>query len=170
MDSVDLEQLRTFVSPDIFVFLAAGNEPHHATPTEVEHPNPLEAELVANPLEEGLDALLLACSDMYELNAEAAEPNAKRLRFECVHENSQPSATTSKRSFAPPKTQQEMCKAKLSAIPASTAADTKYCVKIWNQWCSHRLEKYGDMIPPLDHPELTVKCFAENLSSFVFEV
>ena len=76
MDGVDLEQLQTFVPPGIFTFLAAGNEPHHTTPTEVEHPNPLEAELVANPLKEGLDALLLACSDMYKLNSEAAEPNA----------------------------------------------------------------------------------------------
>ena len=72
----------------------------------------------------GLDALLLACSDMYELNTET-EPSVKCLRLESDHENSQVSATTSKRSFVPPKTQQEMCKAKLSAIPASTAADTK---------------------------------------------
>ena len=173
MDSVDLEQLRTFVSPDIFEFLTAGSdltEPPHTTPTEAEQTNdPLEAELVANPLEVGLDALLLACSDMYELNAET-EPSVKHPRLESDHDSGQLSVTTSKRSFAPPKTQQEMCKAKLSAIPATTAADMKYCVKIWNQWCSHRLVKYGDVIPPLDHPELTVKSLAENLSSFIFEV
>ena len=78
--------------------------------------------------------------------------------------------TTSKRSFVPPKTQQEIGKAKLSAIPATTTADTKYCVKIWNDWCSHRLVKYGDVIPPLNHSELSVASLAEILSSFIFEV
>ena len=139
MDSIDLEQLQTFVSPDIFEFLTAGSDlikPPHATPTEAEQMNdPLEAELLANPLEVGLDAPLLTCSDMYKLNAET-EPSVKCPRLESDHENGQLSATTSKHSFAPPKTQQEMCKAKLSAIPATTAADTKYCVKIWDQWCS----------------------------------
>ena len=118
-----------------------------------------------------LDALLLAGSDMYEVNAEA-EPSVKRPRLQCdhMHESNQPSATTTKRSFAPPKTQQEICKAKLSAIPSTTTVDTKYCVKIWDQWCSHRLVNYGDLIPPLDDPELTVKSLAENLSSFILEV
>ena len=108
-------------------------------------------------MEEGLDALLLACSEMYELNANEAEPSAKRAKHES-DESGQPSATTSKRSFAPPKTQEEMCKAKLSAIPASTAADTKYCVRIWNQWCSHRLAKYDDAI----YPWIIQTCLAEN--------
>ena len=125
-------------------------------------------ELVANPLEVRLDALLLACSDMYKVNAET-EPSVKHPRLESDHESGHLSATTFKRSFAPPKTQQEMCKAKLSAISATTAADMKYRVKIWNQWCSHRLVKYGDVIPPLDHPELTVKSLAETLSSLLFE-
>ena len=68
MDSADLEQLRTFVSPEIFEFPTAGSDltkPPYATPTEAEQTNePLEAELVANLLEVGLDALLLACSDV----------------------------------------------------------------------------------------------------------
>ena len=34
----------------------------------------------------------------------------------------------------------------------------------------YRLVKYGDVIPPLDHPELTVKSLAENLMSFIFEM
>ena len=78
-------------------------------------------ELVANSLEV---ALLLACSDMYEVNAEI-EPCVKRSRLKSDHESSKLSAITSKHSFVPPKTKQEMCKAKLSAIPATTAADTK---------------------------------------------
>ena len=122
MDSVDLEQLRTFVSPEIFEFLTAGSgltEPPNATPTEAEQTNePLEAKLVANLLEVMLDALLLVCSDMCEMNAET-EPSVKRPRLKSDHESSQLSATTFKCSFATPKTQQEMCKAKLSAIAAS---------------------------------------------------
>ena len=172
MDSVDLKQLQTFVSSDIFEFLSndcALTPSSLTTPTEAERATePLEAELGADPLEAGLDALLLACSDMLEQNDET-EPGSKRPRLdsEC---SSTEELTTSKRSFAPPETQQEIGKAKLSAIPATTTADTKYCVKIWNDWCSHRLVKYGDVIPPLNHSELSVASLAENLSSFIFEV
>ena len=154
------------------MFLTAGNNltkpPRDDTSIEAgqtSDPGCLEAELVANPLEVGLDNLLLPRSDMYELNSET-ELSAKRLRLESDHGSGQLTASTSKHYFAPPKTEQEICKAKLSAIQASTAADMKYCVKIWNQWCSHRLAKYGDVISPLDHPELTAKSLAEHLSSF----
>ena len=118
MDTVDLEKLRTFVSPEIFAFLAADGDltqPLPVTPTPTEPEVELEVEpttypaprRLGNPLEEGLDALLLACSEMYELNANEAEPSAKRAKHES-DESGQPSATTSKRSFAPPKTQEEM--------------------------------------------------------------
>ncbi|MCG8626473.1 MAG: hypothetical protein MJE68_31300 [Proteobacteria bacterium] len=98
MDSVELEQLRGFVSPEIFEFLTSDSnvtEPPNATPTEAEQANdPVEAELVANPFQVGLDALLLAGSDMYEVNTEA-EPSVKRPRLQSdhMHESSQPSAT-----------------------------------------------------------------------------
>ena len=83
MDSVDLKQLQTFLSSDIFEFLSnvcALTPSSLTTPTEAERATePLEAELGADPLEAGLDALLLACSDMLELNDET-EPGSKRLR------------------------------------------------------------------------------------------
>ena len=65
-----------------------------------------------------MDALLLTCRDVFQLG----EPSEKRLRLKS---SSEPSATTSKRYFAPPKTEEEICKAKLNAVPATTAADTK---------------------------------------------
>ena len=46
------------------------------------------------------------CSEMYELNANEAEPSAKRTRHKSDESGQQP-ATISKRSFASPKTQEE---------------------------------------------------------------
>ena len=105
---------------------------------------------------------------MFEQKTET-EPDSKRLRFDSKS-NTTPTSTagTSKCSFAPPKTKEEMCKAKLGAIPASTASDTKYCVGVWNDWCRHRLAHYGDAILPLD--EITITDLAEYLSSFIYEV
>ena len=99
MDSADLEKLRELVSPEIFAFLTAGDDltepPRDDTSIEAgQTSGPLEAELVANPLEVGLDDLLLACSDMYELNSET-EPSAKRLKLESDHESGQLTASTS---------------------------------------------------------------------------
>ena len=63
------------------------------------------------------------------------------------------------RSFAAPKTKEEISAAKASAIPAKTRADTKYCIGIWKEWCSYRLTKYGVTIPPL--MELSTADFLE---------
>ena len=43
----------------------------------------------------------------------------------------------------------EMEKLKESAIPNSTTSDTKYCFKLWNDWCEYRLKCHGDVIPLL---------------------
>ena len=74
-----------FLQTSSSLILAASNDepPHDATPIEAEQtndPDPLEVELIDNPLEMGLDALLLACRDMYKLNTET-EPSVKCLRL-----------------------------------------------------------------------------------------
>ena len=73
-----------------------------------------------------------------------------------------------KRKFASPMTVSEIEKAKQSAVPKSTRADTDYCFRIWNEWRENRVFNYGDSIPSLQNiPEEEV---GPNLSSFIFEV
>lgn len=70
--------------------------------------------------------------------------------------------------FGAQKTEQEIAKVKLSAVPGATLTDTNYCVRIWKEWCDHRCSVYGDSIPCLE--ELPVPELASHLSNFVFEV
>ena len=58
-----------------------------------------------------------------------------------------PTASIFKHLFALPMVVEDIYQAKLCAIPATTTKDTKYCVTIWNKWCSHRLTNNGDVIP-----------------------
>ena len=78
MDSVelDLEQLRTFISEEIFDFIATGTGGCDMTqPTTSAHVDP------ADPLEAELDSLLLLCSNTYEQDFESV-PDAKRSRLD----------------------------------------------------------------------------------------
>ena len=53
MESIDLEQLQRFVSPEIFQFLAVGSD---STEAELPHTTPTEAEpTIINQLEAELD-------------------------------------------------------------------------------------------------------------------
>ena len=139
-------------------------------PTTSAHVDP------ADPLEAELDSLLLLCSNTYEQDFESVL-DAKRSRLDSGSSIGPGSTSTiipatsvsaNSRRFAPPKTAEDIHKAKLRAIPATTTKDTKYCVGIWNEWCSHRLLNYGDAIAPLEEQNLSD--LAHNLSSFIFEV
>ena len=133
MDEVELVQLQSFMSDDIFHFLTTGynmTQPIHST-----HVDPTD------PLEVELDALLLQCSNIYEQDYRNEQPPVKRPR-----QDSGSSSTTSvqatsgnSRQFALPKTEEDILQAKRHAIPQSTLRDTKYCITVWNEWCSHRL-------------------------------
>ncbi len=58
--------------------------------------------------------------------------------LDCSHGyNLEPPTKRQKRTFAPRKNEDEVMKAKLSAIPSKTMADTKYYVNVWQQWCAH---------------------------------
>lgn len=160
---VDLEQLRSFVSDEIFEFLSAPStsataetcdSAQHAATNDDPYPYPaLEPHL---SLEAEVDRLLLECHLQYD-----EQPNVPEISTE-------PPPPPPKRHFAVPKTDQEIAKAKEAAIPRKTVTDTNYCVGLWNQWCSHRAIKYGDTIPPLD--SISSADFAHHMSNFVFEI
>ncbi len=59
-------------------------------------------------------------------------------------------------------------KAKLSAIPSKTMADTKYCVNVWQQWCAHISIEYGEEVTPLK--EISTQELSTKLCLFVFKV
>ncbi len=46
--------------------------------------------------------------------------------------------------FAPPKTDAEIEVEREKGIPKKTLEDTKYCLKIWEEWRKHRVQTTGD--------------------------
>ena len=84
-----------------------------------------------NLLEVKVNKLLLECSMQYE----SERPSSSGI-FQQQHKQ-EALPTPPKRPFAPPETESEMSKAKDMAVPQKTVVDTKYCVGLWNQWCSH---------------------------------
>ena len=127
---------------------------------------------LADPLEAELDSLLLQCSDFFEQQQESEieQPASKRPRQDSGSSSTAlvSAANANPRKCALPKSEEDILQAKRRATPATTLKDTKYCVTIWNEWCSHRLTNYGDAIPPLE--ELDPSELASKLSSFIFEV
>ena len=129
-------------------------------PTHSTHVDPTD------PLEAELDSLLLQCSNIFEQDVEQPAAKCPRQDFGSSTTALVPATNVNSRKFVLPKTEEKnILQAKHRAIPATTLKDTKYCVAIWNEWCSHRLTNYGDAIPPLNPSEL-----ASNSSSFIFEV
>ena len=74
---------------------------------------------------EKVDALLLAASDEYERSTTATP-------------TSPAPATRHHMRFAPPQTEQQIQRARIDGIPESTKKDTKYCLKIWEEWSKRR--------------------------------
>ncbi len=93
----------------------------------------------------------------------------EQLTGHSVHDyNLEPSTKRQKRTFAPRKNEDEVMKAKLSAIPSKTMADTNYGVNVWQQWCAHISTEYGEEVIPLK--EISTQELSTKLSLFVFEV
>ncbi len=93
----------------------------------------------------------------------------EQLTEHSVHDyNLEPPTKRQKRTFAPRKNEDEVIKAKLSAIPSKTMADTKYCVNVWQQWCAHISTEYGEEVTPLK--EISTQELSTKLCLFVFKV
>ena len=43
-----------------------------------------------------------------------------------------------KARFADPKTEDDVAAARRASVPKKTQADTKYCMRLWNEWTTHR--------------------------------
>ena len=117
-------------------------------------PQQFPLSLVLDDLDAHVDALLLACSSQFE-GEELTLPAPEHARVN--HTPNKEEESSSKRVFGAPKTEQEIAKAKLGAVPDATLVDTNYCVRIWKEWCDHRSAGYGDIIPYLEDitvPEL----------------
>ena len=134
---VDLENLRSFVSDEIYQFLSSDTEStssnKRSAPTVMNDDHyPLYPELEPHLLEAEIDKLLSECSDQYEFKSES--PSSSGIVHQ-HHDQEVPSSP--KCPFAPQKIESEISKAKDMAVPQKTVADTKYCVGLWNQWHSH---------------------------------
>ena len=169
---LDLELLHGFVSPSIFDFLSSTdlsvstshlvNEQAPPASTDADDHVPLDdhilpgaidmvvvsasanaraSESFPDVLDAHVEALLLACSQHYE--EEEEEQASKPMKLDST------TGSSSKQPFAAPKSEEEIAKAKLSAVPEKTLANTKYCIGVWNQWCDHRHAVHGDIIPPI---------------------
>ena len=97
-----------------------------------------------------LDALLQA-SELFEAEV-GAESKAEQSVAGGAH-------TT--RTFAAPKTDEEVAEARSKGVPYKTQKDTAWGISIWEQWRKHRQQTTGVAIPPtLDY----------WLSRFILEV
>ena len=179
-DDLDLETLCQFVSPAIFEFLASVPSDVDVVSTsamnkenfepvfddyngsEVE-PQQFPLLLAFDDLDAHVDTLLFACSSQFE-EEELTLFAPKRARVSHTPNKE----SSSKQVFGAPKTEQEIAKAKLGAVPDATLVDTNYCVRIWKEWCDHRSAEYGNIIPCLE--DITVPELASHLSNFVFEI
>ena len=61
--------------------------------------------------------------------------------YQPLEQPEQPPATEKRvanQRFAPPKTKEEIKRARLESIPKKTRQDTEYCVRLWNSWAENR--------------------------------
>ena len=73
-----------------------------------------------------------------------------------------------KRKFGPAKTNEDLATARIGAIPQKTLSDTRYCFRVWKEWCLHRKENYGEILPPIE--DITTENLGYHLSRFILEV
>ena len=75
-------------------------------------------------------------------------------------------STTSR--FAVPVSEEEICRRRTNAVPKKTSDDTRYCIKIWEEWSRFRTADYGSHIPPLSSISL---CELQHwMTRFVCEI
>ena len=159
--SVATLELSELFADDILAFLSdievePTNHSHQSSIVGGAEPgpsNPYDGVGLATALQEEREGT----TQVQEIKAIELPPPTKRSKW-----------TASKRVFAPPMSAKEIEKAKQKAIPQSTRADTDYCLRVWKEWCQHRLTNHGDVIPPLH--EMPEKVLEQKLSSFIFEV
>ena len=77
-------------------------------------------------LESIVDNLLLEASEAFEQNGlEQEVATTSMLSIETCR-------------FAAPKTESDVAEARRASVPKKTQTDTKYCMRLWNEWKMHR--------------------------------
>jgi len=110
-----------------------------------------------------IDRLLAAASESYESFTPQPE-TAPPLTQQPGH-NTTPAHSI---RFAQPQTDEEIERARQKAVPAKTVADTKYCVRLFNEWRTHRIQTTEATIPTLT--QMTKQHLNYWLTRFVLEV
>ena len=104
-------------------------------------------EWLQSDIEDDIDRLLLAASESYEKSLLSQTQNLSDKQAPPIKQAQPPSNHS--RTFAAPKTEEEIRNARAKGVPSKTVEDTKYCVNLWNEWKRYRQETLGDSIPDL---------------------
>ena len=120
--------------------------------------------------EADLDTLFLAAyaQDVYVHVAPSPPPTGSATP---THNRNQPHPSTSTVQaprFATPISDEDIVQRRKSAVPKKTNEDTKYCTKVWEEWCQYRREYHHSDIPTLHH--ITRTQLQHWLTRFVLEV
>ena len=89
-------------------------------------------EWLHSDIEVDIDRLLLAASDSYEKSL-LSQSQELVSKTSSAHQTS-PAPSKPSRTFAAPKTEEEIRNARAKGVPSKTVEDTKYCVNLWNEW------------------------------------
>ena len=103
--------------------------------------------------DEDLDTLFAFVFNDFESIPDSAPSNVIPATQSQTSYTPTPASSSSGR-LAPPKTE-EVQEARNTGIPKKTIEDTKYCVKVWAEWCSYCREACGHAIPTLESIEST---------------
>lgn len=146
LERLNMEQLRSFVSDEIFQFLSSPCNNQESDSTQFNN-----MAINGDLLESEVDELLFECHLQYEslgqpstsAISQPAPPNVPLLHLRV------------RKKFKRRKTQPYHTK------PLQIQG-------LWEQWCSTQATKYGDTIPSLN--EITTAELAHHMSNFVFEL
>ena len=111
-------------------------------------------EIYSDRNSEDIDDLLAAASDQFE-SSKCPTPLGVRATPLSVPKR-----------FAPPKTDEEILRARLDGTPESTQKYTKYCMNTWEEWRKHR-QVSSTHIPPLT--TMNVSEISHWLTCFILE-
>ncbi len=159
MSDADIQALAELLNPQLLAFVTDETTPTGATSNpglgctssspNCAYPDPRP--------EEELDALFLAAVKDFENSQSEIDgickpkPKGKQAR-----------------PFAKPVSKEDLDKTMQSAVPDKTQRDTRYCVRIWEEWAEHRASSTGAILPPLkDIAQIQLQ---QWMSCFVLEI
>ena len=110
-------------------------------------------------MESIVDELLLEVGNAFELHEQQQEPTTNTSTL--VHGRTR---------FAVPKTEKEVTEARKASVPKKTQTDTKYCMRLWNEWKMHQNIAAPTQSVPDDITEMSCEALQYWMCRFVLEV